>query len=802
MLKNYFKTAWRNLWKNKAFSAINIIGLAIGMMACIIIMLFVFYEKSFDDFHKKNIYRLNEVQKFEGMVAPQNVALSMFPMGPTLQNEFPGIKNYTRISDAENVGLTYNGKQVFLPKMFWTDSSFFDIFDFELLKGDKRTMLTKPGSAVLTEESAAKIFAGENAIGKTIVHYGGDTLSFIVTGILKNIPKNSHLQFDGLFSINTIARAEDMNNWGGNWLVTYLELSDNTDIAALESKFPAYLKRHMSNDNWKNYELFLQPLKEIHSGSVNITHDYHNFKKFDKNYTSLFSVIAIVVLIIACINFMNLSTAKSAARAKEVGIRKSIGAGRPQLALQFIGESVLLSLFALVIAITLVKILLPYVTELSQRTLELPLFSNPGLLLIIFASAILTGTVAGIYPAIYLSSFQPTKVLKGSPQTGKNKGVFRNILVVGQFTSAVFLMIATVFAIQQLRFMQTRDPGFNRDQVMIIPLDSKSSPKYKALKEEFLTNTSITGVTASTQRLGNNLHQSGVNFVGDGPERQLTSSRILVDQDYLSLYKINLAAGKNFSKDLENRPGGNFIINESLAKELLKDNPKSSIQSLVGKKFGFRRADTLGTIVGIAKDFNFNSLHHKIETLFMLYARDVWYSEISVKIDGRKAEQAISHIQSSWKKLVADQPLQYSFLDEHFKELYKADMQVSEIVAILAMLAIVISCLGLFGLASYSAERRVKEIGIRKVMGASVQNVVTLLSRDFIKLVLIANIIAWPITWFAVSKWLQDFAYRININLWIFIAAGIGAVLIALLTISFQAIKAAIANPITSLRME
>ena len=555
MLKNYFKTAWRNLWKNKAFSAINIIGLAIGMAACIIIMLFVFYEKSFDDFHKKNIYRLNEVQKFEGMVAPQNVALSMFPMGPTLQNEFPGIKNYTRLSDAENVGLTYNGKQVFIPKMFWTDSSFFDIFDFELLKGDKRTVLAKPGSVVLTEESAEKIFAGENAIGKTIVHYGGDTLSFIVTGILKNTPKNSHLQFDGLFSMSTIARAEDMNNWGGNWLVTYLELSDNSNIAALGQKFPAYLKRHMSNENWKNYELFLQPLKEVHSGSVNITHDYHNFKKFDKNYTYLFSIIAIVVLIIACINFMNLSTAKSAARAKEVGIRKSIGAGRLQLALQFIGESVLLSLLALVIAITLVKILLPYVTELSQRSLELPLFSNPGLLLIILASAILTGTVAGIYPAIYLSSFQPTKVLKGSPQTGKNKGVFRNILVVGQFTSAVFLMIATVFAIQQLRFMQTRDPGFNREQVMIIPLDSKSAPKYKALKEEFLTNTSVTGVTASTQRLGNNLHQSGVNFVGDGPERQLTSSRILVDQDYLSLYKINLAAGKNFSKDLRKQAG-------------------------------------------------------------------------------------------------------------------------------------------------------------------------------------------------------------------------------------------------------
>ncbi|MBC7828467.1 MAG: ABC transporter permease [Chitinophagaceae bacterium] len=802
MIKNYFKTAWRNLWKNKAFSAINIIGLAIGMSACIIIMLFVFYEKSFDSFHSRNIYRLNEVQKYEGMVAPQNVALSMFPMGPTLKNEFPEIKNYTRINDFDDVGLNYLDKKVFLPKMYWTDSSFFEIFDFELLKGDKVAVLEKPGSVVLTEESAAKIFGKEEPLGKTLVYYGNDTISFVITGILKNIPRNSHLQFDGLFSLSTVAGANDMNNWDSNWLVTYLDLSDNANIATLQKKFPAYLKKHMSNEGWKNYELFLQPLLEVHSNSMGITHDYLNFQKFDKNYTRLFSIIAFIVLVIACINFMNLSTAKSAGRAKEVGIRKSIGAERSQLAFQFIGESVLISLLALIMAVIFVKLSLPYVSQLSQRTLNFPLSGDPTLMLIVLIGTIMTGIIAGVYPAIYLSSFQPTKVLKGSPETGNNRGIFRNILVVGQFTSAVFLMIATVFAIRQLHFMQTRDPGFNREQVMTIRLDSKSSRKYDALKEEFLKNVSVTGVTASNQRLGNNLHQSGVKYVGDGPERQLTSSQILVDEDYVNLYNIRLAAGKSFSKDLERTPGGNVIINESLAKELLKDNPGSPLQTLIGKRFGFSWIDTLGTIVGVAKDFNFNSLHHKIETLFMLYTKNARYGEISVKINGAKAQQAIAHIQSSWKTILADQPLEYGFLDEHFNELYKADMQVSEIVGVLAMLAIVISCLGLFGLASYSAERRVKEIGIRKVMGASVQNVVTLLSRDFIKLVLIANIIAWPIAWFALRKWLQDFAYRIEINWWIFFAAGACAVLIALLTISFQAIKAAIANPIKSLRSE
>jgi putative ABC transport system permease protein len=802
MFKNYLKTAWRNLWKNKGFSAINIIGLAIGMAACIIIMLFVFYEKSFDGIHKKNIYRLNEVQKFEGMVAPQNVALSMFPMGPTLKNEFPEVKNFTRLNDFENVVLTYNDKKVSIAKMFWTDSTFFEIFDFGLLKGDKVTALEKPGSVVLTTESAAKIFGKEDPMGKTVTYYGNDTLSFVVTGILKTIPKNSHLQFDGLFSINTVADANDMNNWGSNWLVTYLELAEGANIASMEKRFPAYLKKHMSEDNWKHYELFLQPLKEVHSNSMNITHDYHNFQKFDKSYTYLFSIIALIVLVIACINFMNLSTAKSAGRAKEVGIRKSIGAERFQLAFQFIGESVLLSLLALVMAILMVKLLLPYVIQLSQRNLDLPLLSDPKLLLIILAGTVLTGVVAGLYPAAYLSSFQPTKVLKGSLESGKNKGIFRNILVVGQFTSAVFLMIATVFAIKQLRYMQTSDPGFNREQVMIIPLNSKSSKKYDALKEEILKSSFVSGVTASTQRLGNNLHQSGVKFVGDGPERQLTSSRILVDHDFLDLYNISLVVGTKFSKDLQNKAGGSVIINESLARELLKDNSKSGVQSLIGKRFGFGWVDTLGTIVGVAKDFNFNSLHHKIETLFMLYTKNVGYSEISVKIKGSDAKQSIAHIESAWKKVVDDEPLQYSFLDEHFNELYKSDMQVSEIVGVLAVLAIIISCLGLFGLASYSAERRVKEIGIRKVLGASVQNVVSLLSTDFIKLVLIANLIAWPIAWFALHTWLQDFAYRIEISWWIFISAGICAVLIALLTVSFQAIKAAIANPIKSLRSE
>jgi putative ABC transport system permease protein len=799
MIKNYFKTAFRNLWKNKVFSTINIVGLAIGIAACIVIMLFVLYENSFDNFHKKNIYRLNEVQKFEGMVASQKVALSMFPMGPTLKNEFPEIRNFARIWWTDKFQLAYDEKRLYLPQVLFADSTFLDLFEFKLVRGDRKTALQHPKSAVITESTADKLFGKENPIGKTVTHYGGDTSNFIVTGVLKDVPQNSQIQFDALFSFNTIIEPGWMDMWGGNWLNTYLELADNTNVAALEKKFPAYLKKYMAkDDNWKNYELFLLPLKAVHANASDIGLDYINYQKFNKNYTNIFSIIALIVLIIACVNFMNLSTARSAERAKEVGIRKSVGAQRFQLSLQFIGETVLLSLVSLLIALLIVQLVLPYVNKLSSRNLSLPFLSDPLLLFYIVLGTIAVGVLSGVYPALYLSSFQPIKVLKGSIQVGKNKGLLRNALVVAQFTSAVFLIIATVFAARQLTYMQRRDPGFDREQIVTIPLDRITSRKYDVLKQQLSASTLVSAVTAAQDQLGSHLDQSGIEFRGDGPVRQLTSTRLIVDPDYLNLYKIPLLLGKNFSSD-SSANGKEYIINEALAKELLKDNPKQSYPYLLGKHFGF---DSLGTIVGIARDFNFNSLHYKIETMFMYNQKDWGYSNMSIKIAGGKTKEALGYVQDVWKKNFSDHPLEYQFLDEHFKEVYRADSQVSNIVGILAALAIIISCLGLFGLASYSAEKRVKEVGIRKVLGASVENIVGLLSKHFIRLVLIANLIAWPIAWFALHRWLQDYAYRVNISWWVFAIAGITAMLIALITVSFQAIKAAIANPVKSLRTE
>ena len=798
MLKNYLILAFRNLWRNKTFSFINVVGLSIGMAVCISILLFVSFEKSFDATHTKNIYRLNEVQSPEGMASSQKVALSMYPMAPTLMDEFPEIKNYVRLNHFEMAGLANKNKKVFLDNVFWTDPSFFQVFDYKLLKGDPKTALKAPNSVVLTTESAIKLFGHEDALGKSLTtHNMSDTLHFTVTGIMENIPQNSHLQFNALYSLITKVNPTDTNNWrsgwGGNWLITYLELAHNSNIERLEKKFPAYLQKHMGDDIIKSYQLFLQPLKEVHSTSGDITHDYFNFKKFDKSYTTIFLLIGLIVLVIASVNFINLSTAKSGSRAKEVGVRKSIGAQRSQLTFQFLTESILLSFIAMLIALLLVKISLPFVNQLSDHQLEFSFIKQPLLLLKILSATLLLGLLAGLYPALYLSSFKPVKVLKGISLSGKS--LSRNALVTGQFACAAFLIITTIFVLQQLNFMRNKDAGFNKDQVIIISGAYKGYARLKAALEQ---SPLVKGVTGSSQSLGNNLHQGGFTFKGNGPERELASSHVLVDEDFISLYQIKLLAGKNFSKEGN---GNEYIINESLAKELLKDTPKAPLESLIGKIL-WGDDDTTSTIVGISADFNFNTLHNKVETLALINLSTYGFHDVSVKIDGSRAKEAIAEVEAIYKNTIHSYPFSYVFLDEHFEKLYRNDQKVSKVVAILGILAIVIACLGLLGLASYATQSRVKEIGVRKVLGASVPAIIQLLSFDFIKPVLIANLIAWPVAWLAMNSWLQNYAYHISISLWVFVVAGVCSLLIALISVSSHTFKAAIANPVKSLRTE
>ncbi len=798
MIKNYFKIAWRNIWKNKVFSAVNIIGLAVGMASFMVIMMFVAYEKSFDNFHTRNIYRLNEVQTVGSEGTTQKVALSMFPMGPALKQEFPEVRNFTRIRWQQKYQLTYDKKKLFLPQTFFVDSTFFKIFDFKIVRGDRQGLL-KPHSAMITQETAKKLFGDADPIGKTITHYGDDTVTFAVTGILANVPKNSQLQFDALFSFSSIYKPWMFTNWGGNWLNTYLDLAPGTNPAVLDKKFPEFIKKHLGKDGPKFMKLFVLPLKDVHANSADIGLDYINYQKFDRKSTNLFAIIALIVLIIACVNFINLSTARSTERAKEVGIRKSIGAHRFQLAIQFLGETILISFIALIFTIALVELALPYINNLSERSISFSLFNSFALIGIVFGGTVLIGVISGIYPAIYLSAFQAVKVLKGSVKIGRDKGLLRNILVVTQFASAIFLMIATVFVLRQLRYMQKQDPGYDREQIVNIPLDGVTTKKYDHFKSELLGNTLISGVTASQDILGSHLDQTTVTFKpANAAQIQLGTTLLVVDTNYLNLYKLRMAAGQNFSGG-KTPDGREYIVNEALARELLKDNPKAPMSSLIGRQFGF---DSLGTIRGVVKNFNFNSLQYKIEPMFLVGAVHWGFRNVSVKINGGQTTAALDFIKSKWSSVYPDYPFEYQFLDDHFNEVYKADNQKSQIVGILAGLAIFISCLGLFGLASYSAEKRVKEIGVRKVLGASVQRIVLLLSGNFLKLVLIANVIAWPTAWYAMHIWLSDYAYRIDITWVTFVIVAVVSVLIALITISFQSIKAAVANPVKSLRSE
>jgi len=794
MLKNYVKIAYRNLARHAGYAFINIFGLAIGMAVCLLIFLFIDHENRFDAFHTKGdrIYRLDEIQAFAGMDA-QHVALSMYPMAPTLQDEFPEVASYVRFVGASDL-MRYEDRQILLNNAFWVDSTFFDVFDFPLLRGDAATALDEPGSALLTASTARRLFDDADPMGKTV--RSGDT-ELRVTGILGDVPTTSHLQFDAVFAVRTIETPEWLDNWGGNWLNTYLLLEEGADPAAMEAKLPEYEVRHMGEDRAAYYTLYLQPLADVHLGSSHITHDYNNFKKFDRKYVFTFSILALFVLAIAGINFMNISTARSAQRAREVGVRKAVGARRPELAQQFIGESVLLTGIALVIAFLLVFAALPFVEALTDRDLSLDLFARLRTVLLILGTTLVVGILSGLYPAVLLSAFKPVQVLKQQAGFSTSKGrrfSMRNGLVVAQFAIAIAMIVGTVLTLQQLQFMQTQHPGFDRHQVVVMPLNRTANEKYDVLKAELLNHPHIRGATASGQRLGNNIHQAGMRAEGDDGPRSISSSNLNVDYDYLSFYGMELTAGRTFLKDRGTDQGRAFVVNEAMVREMGWEDP-------VGKGFAYSWQDSTGTVIGVVQDFNFNSLHHKIQPI-ALSVQDWGYNELSVRIDGAAMEQTLADMEAIWDRTVGDRPFEYTFLDDHFAELYASDRKVNRVVSLLAMLAIFIACLGLFGLSSIAIDQRIKEVGIRKVLGATAPQLVLLLSRGFAVLIGVAFMIAAPVSYFLMHRWLENFAYHVEISWPIFLMAGVAALAVALLTTSFRALRAARANPVEALRYE
>jgi len=793
MIKNYFKIAWRNLSKHKLHSFINIFGLSVGVAVCLLILFFISYEKSWDKMHANagRIYRLNEVQDFPG-TAVQKVSITMYPMGPAIKDEYSQVENFTRLFPSSQKLISNGDKQLVFKKSFWVDQSFLDIFSFQVLAGNLDAALTQPNSAVITENSAKQIFGAVDVVGKTFLR---DTIPFKVNAVLKDIPENSHLQFDALFSLVTIDGEEYSNNWGGNFLATYLLLKPGADPAELEKQFPAFIAKHINPAFVKNYELYLQPLREVHLGSTDMTQDDWNFKVFSGRTVYVFIILTIIILVIAFVNFINLSIAASSSRAKEVGIKKTIGASKWGIALQFIGETIMLTTLAFTLGLVISCLGLPFLNQITDRSIQFEYFISPLNFFFFYATAVFLGIVAGLYPSFYIASFRTIRVLEGKAVEAGKRFSLRNVLVTGQFTIAIILIIATLLVYNQVNFMRNRDPGFNKEQVVVLPVSVQAMQKREALRNKLLGTAGVNDISYSGQRLGNNFGQGYVKFeTPGGGIKDGNVSFLRTDERYIPLYQLKVIKGSNFQGAATTIEGQEYIINETLAKQLGWDDP-------VGKSFAQGGLNTpLGKIIGVVNDFNFNSLKTGIEPLCI--SNLPLYNEISIKIALGNIQQSLNNIKIAWDDIIKDRPFEYSFLDEHFAKLYKTELQLSQVTSIAAGLSIFIASLGILGLISIIIQQRTKEIGVRKLLGASIGNIIFLFSRRVILLVLIASIVAFPVAWWAMNKWLEDFAYRIDIGWWVFVVAGAAALMVALLTVSFQAIKAAIANPVKSLRTE
>lgn len=792
MLKNYFKIAFRNLWRHRVFSFINIMGLTVGMTACLLIFLYVRFEMSYDRFHHKadRIYRIVADIKTPTETIPASGPAWAVP--GHIKFDFSEVEAFTRVMH-DNILLRKGDIKFNEPKSFWADSAYFQIFGFKLLKGDPRTALKEPYSVVLTESTAKKYFGKADPLGQTIL-ITSESSPATVTGVMQDMPENTHIKGDLLVSMSTIttkfAKGID-DQWSNYSPWAYILLKPGITPQSIEKKLPAFLEK-WSGKEMKELQMYvtlkLEQLKSVYLYSTR----GDSLGSIRNVY--IFSIIALFILIIACINFINLTTARASERAKEVGIRKVAGAIRPQLASQFIGESVIICFIAFVLTLGFSALLLPSFNQLAGKIISKGIFYDGGLIALLLGAGIIIGLLAGVYPAFILSSFKPIEVLKGRFATG-NKGTFlRKGLVIAQFAISTALIIGTIIVYTQMNYMRNRDLGFNKDQVLVI--ETQREKKRDALLQAIsrLPNIKVTSLSGSVPGSGNPGAYSEVeNIKGD---LQITNLDLYyVDFDYIPLYNIKMVAGRAFNREFKTDSNEAMIVNEATTRLLGYHSPDQA----VGKRF--KQWGHEGKIIGVIKDFHYKSLQTPIKPLSI---RMDWsgFSLISVKVNAANVKQTIASIEKEFKALIPNRPFSYYFLDEFFDRQYRNEERFGRLFMNFSVLAIFISCLGLLGLASYSTMQRTREIGIRKVMGASVSNIINLLSRDFLKLVIISFFIAAPVAWYFMNKWLADFAYRTSISWWIFVMAGVLAILIAVITISVQAFRAAVANPVKSLRTE
>jgi len=803
MIKNYLKTAWRNIRKNKLFSFINILGLSIGIALCFVIMLYVQDELSYDRFNKNagNIARI----AFDAEISGGKIfeAGVMPPVAQTMKKDFPEVQDATRLMPYGGSKITYKDKVFKDDKFAFIDPDFFSIFTLRFIEGDPKTALLQPHTVVITKHTAKKYFGDESAIGK-IIGFNNNTESFKVTGVIEDIPSNAHFHFDMFGSLTGVENSRSDSWLFGNFY-TYLLLKPGTDYQKLEAKLPGMVAKYMGPQIQQQMGLsleqfrtkgnvlgfVLQPLTSIHLYS-------HTNNELEPGgnalYVYIFAGIAIFMLIVACINFINLSTASASKRAKEVGVRKVAGSNRAQLIKQFLSESILITFFALLVAFVLVQSALPAFNTISGKQLNLdikPMLAFVGLGLIV-------GVIAGLYPAFYLSSFKPIAVLKGKPASNNKSFGLRSSLVVFQFFISVILIIGMIVVYQQMKYIQNKEIGYNKEQLLTIPNSYILGKNEQAYKQQMLQDTRIANATMSWYRPAGPSNYNNALAYPQGNDKLIVNGvDYHVDEQYIPTLAMQMVTGRNFSKDFPTDSSG-IILNETAVRALGWNN-SNAVGKIVIRQNSEKGNNYAFHVIGVVKNFNFKSLHETISPLFMSLQPE---GGLIFKIKTTDIAGLLATMKKNWDAYKPEEPFTYAFMDDLFNKTYAAEQKTGTILNIFSVLTIFVACLGLFGLATYTAEQRTKEIGIRKVLGASVTQVTQMLSKEFLKLVLIASLIAFPVAWWAINKWLQSFAYRINISWWVFAVAGLTALAIALITVSFQAIKAAVANPVNSLRTE
>ncbi len=806
-MHNYIKIAYRNLVKHRFISFINLFGLTIGLCCCLVILAYILNELSYDRSPENaaDIYRVERTfSNPETGAVNLNLAAIAPPAGPLLQNDFKEIKTVTQLLQNGSVPIKYADKIFNEPNSFFADEHFLQLFSVPVLRGNPATALADPNCVMMTEEVAKKYFGNEDPLNKVVRL--NNQLNLKVTGIFTPLPQATHLHPEVLISFNTLkdsavyGEKQLQTNWGNNAFFTYVLLPPGYNPARLERQFPAFVNRYIESDehhkasSWTS--LSLRNLKDIHLYSHR---DDEAEENGDITRVYIFAAIALFILLIACINYMNLSTARSVLRGKEIGIRKVAGARKGELITQFLAELVLVCWLATLLSFVLVMVLLPWINKVSAQHLSLQVLLHWQVLVPLIAVPFVVGILSGLYPAFYLSSFQPIKVLKGITKIGNSNMSLRKALVVVQFSISIVLIIGTAVVFQQLKYMQTASLGFSKDQVLTLNNNPGLTENYEAFKTQLLSNPTIQNITRSSRIPSGRLLDAMGSQIDRGNSLtpvQAAIKFVVADEDFMPTYQVHLLAGRNFSKSFGTDTAA-FLLNEAAVKVLgLASNEKA-----VGRRFQY--GGRKGQIVGIFNDFHFESMHQRILPLVLLMPKDQNdYGRISIKIAGNNVQAAIGNVEKVWRKFLPEIPFEYSFLDQRFQQLYSSEQRQGALFTIFACIAIFIACLGLFGLSAFTITQRIKEIGIRKVLGASANNIVTLISRDFLQLVGVAAIIAFPVAWLAMHRWLQDFAYRVEISAWLFIAAAVLAALVAFVTIGLQALKAAMTNPVKNLRTE